>query len=143
MFLLLQSERRDGSVPLCQQLHYLQMATEKLAKSHLTSGASPPTRSHDAFVKFLRVAKRRPDVRKACGYYDAAMFTAFIDSILPKAQAIEDLSPEGAEHPNPEYRWQVGADVVCPVDHPFADLQLHDVRMIKLIKAVNAFISFS
>ena len=48
--------------PLCHRLHYLQMATEKLAKGFLTPpGGARYGKTHDAFVRFLRVAKGRPE----------------------------------------------------------------------------------
>ena len=39
------------------------------------------------------------------GFKSYSAFTAFINSLLPLASAIEGLSPEGGNHPNPEYPW--------------------------------------
>lgn len=38
----------------CHLLHYLQMATEKIAKAYYWRSNSPPPLSHGGFVQFLR-----------------------------------------------------------------------------------------
>ena len=40
----------------CHQIHYLQMATEKLAKAYFWRAGKPLKKQHDFFVKFLRAA---------------------------------------------------------------------------------------
>ena len=49
--------------PICHQLHYLQMATEKLAKSFFCDQTlEPPRKTHYGFVRLLRMLKTRPDI---------------------------------------------------------------------------------
>ncbi len=51
---LLQVLMRENAA-FCHQLHYLQMATEKLAKGFSTSPGGPqPLKVHRGFVNFLR-----------------------------------------------------------------------------------------
>ena len=46
---------KEENVPECQRLHYLQMATEKLAKGFLTQPGGPRyPKVHDAFVRFVK-----------------------------------------------------------------------------------------
>ena len=125
-------------VPPCQRLHYLPMATEKLAKGLLTpAGAPPPGKSHNAFSRFVIIAKGRADIRDACGFKKREQFVAYLNKLEPYAKQVEDLSPEGDDHPNPEYPWSGKLGVVSPVEYGFADLDLQSPRMIKLLKFVE------
>ncbi|MDQ2730314.1 MAG: hypothetical protein M3Y56_01530 [Armatimonadota bacterium] len=134
----LELSKRD-EVPVCYQLQYLQMATEKLAKSFLSSAAGTrPPRVHDAFVEFVTVAKRRDDLRRLSGYTKSSQFRAYVSSLLPKAREVEDLSPEGPDHPNPEYPWDVGGIIISPLDYEFSSLDpKKDTRMRKLIEFIE------
>lgn len=87
MFLRLQKSR---DAPLCHRLHYLQMTTEKLAKAFLTPPGGRYPNTHDAFVRFVRVVRGRQDYRAAFGFSQAAQYHAYLDSLLPLAQAIEN-----------------------------------------------------
>lgn len=123
--------------PISQQLHYLQMATEKLAKA-LSCGHrnDPPKTTHAALGRFLRISKGRPELRRDLGYegnYNA--FVSYIDSLLPFAEKIEGLAPEGGrlDKPNAEYPWQsAGGTVIAPLDHTFDDIWLDVANMNKL-----------
>jgi hypothetical protein len=59
----------EQGAPLCHRLHYLQMATEKLAKGFQSDPATNnrPIRSHAAFVRFMQLAKSRPELRSRYG----------------------------------------------------------------------------
>ncbi|HET6385822.1 MAG TPA: hypothetical protein VFJ58_20715 [Armatimonadota bacterium] len=112
-------------VPRCQQLHYLQMSTEKLAKGFLSlPGGGPPPRSHNALVRFMQVAAVHREIRTANHYAAShSAFREYVQGLLPKAREVENLSPEGPDHPNPEYPWNdLAVDVVSPLDHDFAGL---------------------
>ncbi|MBC7529793.1 MAG: hypothetical protein H7308_19870 [Chthonomonadaceae bacterium] len=116
-----------NDVPLCQKLHYLQMTTEKMSKSFLTPvGGDQHKQTHDALVRFLQSAKTRSDLRRECNFATAPtfVFVAYIQALSPTAQAIENLSPEGASHPNPEYPWKTGGKIITPFEHDFSDLKL-------------------
>jgi hypothetical protein len=128
----------DADVPLCQQLHYLQMTTEKLAKGLLTPpGGERYPNTHNGFAKFVSVAKCLREIRRACGFRQAGQFIAYVDSLRPLAQAVEDLSPEGGDHPNPEYPWEVNGVVVCPTEYAFPALDLGSPKMIKLLRFID------
>ena len=112
-----------AKAPLCHRLHYLQMTTEKLAKGRLTpSGGARYAKTHDAFVKFVVFAKQDIAIRQACGFNRHVVYTAYINSLMPLAAEIENLSPEGFDHPNPEYPWEAGGIILVPVEHAFANL---------------------
>ncbi|MBV9849685.1 MAG: hypothetical protein JO250_08350 [Armatimonadetes bacterium] len=129
----------DKTVPLCHCLHYLQMATEKLAKGFLTQpGGARYRRTHDAFVNFLIIAKGSPDLQKACGFTQRRVFAAYLDSLRDLAQDVENLSPEGNDHPNPEYPWEQAGVVISPLAYPFSNLDLYQQspKMAKLLKFI-------
>ena len=124
--------------PLCHRLHYLQMTTEKLAKGFLTQpGGVRYGKTHDAFVKFMRVAKGRPEFQSAAGFEQSSRFVAFVEGLLGTAQEVENLSPDGGDHPNPEYPWEVGGTIYLPTEYPFPGLVLTNPKMIKLIQFVD------
>ena len=129
------------NMPLCQKLHYLQMATEKLAKGLMTApGAGEYGHTHDALVRFMQVARTRAEVRQVCRYSNARAFSLYVESLLPVAQQIENLSPEGIPHPNPEYPWVDGAgQLVSPLDYSFDGLRIgKDLLVNKLMVFIEA-----
>ena len=77
---------QKGNAPLCHQAHYVQMATEKLAKAYLCPpDGEPPRPTHDALVKFLRVCIERPEIRRRLGFGDVTICRAHIRGLLPLA----------------------------------------------------------
>lgn len=132
---------KEGA-PLCHRLHYLQMTTEKLAKGLLTPpGDTAYERTHNAFVRFVRVAKVRPEVRRICGFEGKAdQFTAYVNSLLPLAGDIQSLSPEGEDHPNPEYPWMIHGIIYSPAEFAFDNFQFTHPKMTKMIEFIaNCF----
>lgn len=135
---LLNRERTEYS----HQLHYLQMMTEKLAKSLLASaGPDPPATDHAAFVRCLQVLKGRPELRRQLGYQDRAIFRKYIDSLLPLARQVERLAPNFAKtsQPNPEYPWQPAPDapVITPAEYRFPGFDPLKPQMIKLVDLIE------
>ena len=130
---------QEKEVPLCHCLHYLQMTTEKLAKGFLTqsNGLRYP-RTHNAFATFVKIAVYRPDIQQACGFTRNRPFIAYLESLRPLAYAIENLSPEGDDHPNPEYPWEQRGDIHAPFEYPFLELDLRQqsVKMSKLLQFI-------
>ncbi len=125
----------DEDAPLCQQLHYLQMTTQKLAKGLLTPpGGERYPNTHDAFVKFVSVAKGRREIWSACGFRQAEPFFAYVNSLRPLAQAVKYLSPAGGDHPNPEYPWKESGAIVSPLEYAFRDFNLRGAKMLKFIE---------
>ena len=134
--MLLQLNKQGA--PLCHQLHYLQMTTEKLAKSFLTPpGSTTYKRTHKAFEEFVKVVKGRSDFRKACGFEGRSdNFKAYINSLLSLAGNIESLSPEGEDHPNPEYPWMAGGIIYSPTEYPFTNLRFDNPKMVKMLEFI-------
>lgn len=133
------------NAPLCQCLHYLQMTTEKLAKGFRTEPGNrqhpvglPHASTHNAFVTFMRIAKGNTALRRICRFKQAAQFSAYIDSLLPIAQEIENLAPANVLNaPNPEYPWDAGGVVTAPIEHAFVKLDLKNPKMIKIVEFLD------
>ena len=126
---------RLHNAPFCHQLHFLQMATEKLGKGFATApGGGQPVKVHRAFVGFLRSVKSNVQLRQACRC-GPGQIDAYISALLPLARQIEDLAPSNAnDGPNPEYPWQGRREIVAPAEHLFASLEF-DVRgMVNMLK---------
>lgn len=133
----------DNDVDVCQVLHYLQMTTEKLAKAFLTPPGGRYPNTHNAFAEFVRVVKRRREFQAACGFSQAIAFRAYMDGLLPLAQAVEDLSPDGGDHPNPEYPWYVGGMILVPAEYAFPGLSLSSPKMLKLLEFIAVCFSLA
>jgi len=132
------NELKDGDTPFCHQLHYLQMATEKLAKAYLTpTGSGRYQKVHNAFVRFIRTAGTMPGIMNAAGFSNREHYQAYLRGLLEKAHLVEDLSPEGEDHPNPEYPWQTPNGIETPLRYGFDELQFHNPKMIKLLHFVT------
>jgi len=112
------------SLPQCHALHFLQMATEKLAKAYFWRKGEPPPRKHTGFVQFLRflisTQSRSRRIRKAFSFRRIEDFQSWLKSTLPIAYELERLSPDLAgDGPNPEYPWPHTSPKNSPVGHHF------------------------
>ena len=120
--LLLLSER---GVAASHQIHYLQMATEKLGKAYFWRSGAPPPHSHAGFVQFLRslsgiTAKEQRHIAQVFQFKRMKDFQNFVRAILPMAYALERLAPALAnDGPNPEYPWPQNAPRFAPVSFDF------------------------
>lgn len=117
--------RRNGSAP-CQQLHYLQMVTEKLGKAYFWRNGSPPPKRHTSFVRFLQLLDDRSrseveTVAKLFGFGSRLAFENWIRQIAPLAHELERLAPSlaGENAPNTEYPWPHATPVATPASHSF------------------------
>lgn len=112
-------ELNKSRLPLCHRLHYLQMASEKLAKAFLSpSNGEPPQKGHLRLVTLLKVIKGRPEIRRNFGFAtDYYAFCSYVDSLTPFARQIELLAPVGTDdrRMNAEYPW---LDPTGQVVHP-------------------------
>lgn len=113
---------------LCHQLHYLQMTTEKLAKGfQCPIGGGPYPKTHRVFMKFMQNIKQRPLLY--CGrlqFKSNNQFSSYIQSLLPVADLIEKLAPDGGDYGkmNPEYPWTDSANnICCPVSYGFPEFR--------------------
>jgi hypothetical protein len=131
----------------CQQLHYLQMVTEKLGKAYFWRSGRPPRKSHASFVRFLQALDDRPDpdgtrIAELLGFRRVQDFENWIPTITPLAYDLERLAPAlaGDNGPNPEYPWPRTAPVNAPVSYEFAVwTQLTDSgRGRQLLRVIDA-----
>ncbi len=121
-FLLL----REWGVAQCHTLHYLQMATEKIAKAYFWRSGRPPSRTHAGlrqFLKFLGHIGPR-DRERIANLFSFGRFTDFqnwIRATLPIAHDLERLAPDlASDGPNTEYPWPHAAPQDAPARHDFA-----------------------
>ncbi|HTU25627.1 MAG TPA: hypothetical protein VMF30_09535 [Pirellulales bacterium] len=120
VFLLL---RREG-ISACHLLHYLQMATEKLAKAYFWRTNAPP-KSHAGFVKFLRSlggtpTAHRSSMAKRFAFNRFEDFQRWIFAVLPIAYDLERITPAlASDGPNSEYPWPHAKPANAPVSYEF------------------------
>jgi hypothetical protein len=114
VFKLLAAQDRTD-VPDCHPLHYLQMATEKLAKAAMLAleVEGLDRFSHVAFSQLSHQLKR-PDMARKLGHQNFRAYRHFLIKATPFFRQIEELNPavgtshEGGgskEGPNVEYPW--------------------------------------
>jgi hypothetical protein len=119
-FVVFELLRKQGDLPACHALHYLQMATEMLGKAHAWKhGAVKNT--HRAFVKFLRSLSANRQAQKKLGYERRnENWEHTIRKSVPLAERVEDLAPAlTPDGPNPEYPWPRNAPETAPAEHTF------------------------
>ena len=122
---------------LCHQLHYLQMATEKLAKGfQCPIGGVPYPPTHFAFVKFLQNIKQRPVLYcNRLQFKSKNQFSSRIQSLLPMADLIEKLVPTGGNYykMNPEYPWTDTANnIYCPASYSFPEFRIRGRELLMI-----------
>ncbi|HEX7376352.1 MAG TPA: hypothetical protein VF278_04535 [Pirellulales bacterium] len=120
VFEWLQKQQRNGELPASHALHYLQMATELLGKSHGWRHG-PQAMSHRAFVPFLLSLSTNRDAQKRLGFKGHnANWEQLIRKSSALAEQIQNLAPTLAQNgPNPEYPWPPAAPAHAPVEHRF------------------------
>ncbi len=117
---------RGQGIAQCHSLHYLQMATEKLAKAYFWRSGAPPPRSHAGFRQLLKFLGhiRQKDRDRIASLFSFNRFTDFqnwIRAVQPIAYDLERLAPDLAnDGPNPEYPWPHAEPLHAPVEHTFA-----------------------
>ncbi len=108
-----------------------------MAKGFLTrKGGERYPNTHNAFVKFVALAARTPEFRAASRYTNRSQFSAYLTSLLEMAQNVEDLSPDGGDHPNPEYPWEIKGVILLPTEYAFGNLDLENPKMVKLLRFI-------
>lgn len=111
--------RADTSVHHCHPLHYLQMATELLAKASAWKN-SKPKKSHKALVAFLRNLSSNSKAQTQLGFegYNDN-WKQQIRKLVRIAEELERLAPNLSDGPNPEYPWPAEAPTNAPVEYDF------------------------
>ena len=110
---------RPFSFPVCHELHYLQMCTEKLSKAYYKTDLRT---GHAAFRRFLADLPGNPNAMTPLGFAAIADLSRWQGSVKPIVDAIEDLAPAIADLkglPNPEYPWPKVNPTIAPVDHSY------------------------
>lgn len=117
---------RERRVNPCHQLHYLQMATEKLAKAYFWRGGSPSKTTHIGLMTFLKAlsgARRseRVGIARSLAFGRFSDFERWVRLTSPLAYNLENITPAHAkkDHPNPEYPWPHDAPTWAPVTYSF------------------------
>jgi hypothetical protein len=97
------------------------MATELLGKAHAWKNG-PRTKTHRAFVAFLRSLSTNRLAQKKLGYEGRnENWEHLIRKSAPLAERVEDLAPAlSPDAPNPEYPWPRAAPQTAPVEHSFS-----------------------
>lgn len=127
------NERND---PLCHRLHYLQMASEKLAKSFLCIGYDKPyKKTHYALVRFLSYTRSNPNIRRLLGYdRNPRAYSVYVDSLLEFAQQLELLAPVGGDKDriNAEYPWSdENNQIQVPNDYAYNEFERSNIVRIQ------------
>jgi len=120
----------ETHLPACHQLHYLQMACEKIAKAYRCRDTSVDLKEllkrHVGFAKFMGSFLASPSIQSAYRGRDAQLReVAKLARAL--AREIEKLAPavDRAGSPeNAEYPWESGEDVISPVQYSYPRLSL-------------------
>ena len=117
-------------VPLCHQLHYLQMACEKIAKAYRWRDTAAAeyglTHEHVAFSKFVQSFLGSPTIRSEyAGRGEQLRNITRMCRTL--AREVEKLAPavdrENAPE-NAEYPWLQGGRIIVPCDYGYPSLSL-------------------
>ena len=117
-------------VPLCHQLHFLQMACEKIAKAYRARDTDMDvkevTTHHVGFVKFVNAFFKSPGIRQDYEGKEAQLQVLAGHARRIAAQ-VEKLAPAAdrvATPSNAEYPWEEAGCVVVPCEHDFPNLSL-------------------
>ena len=131
-----------AKVPESQQLHFLQMACEKLCKAYLCGQGTDPIdlrKSHAHIERTLPMIARQQFARER----HKSDHTWVLQALRKLARQIELLAPavnDGGRHPaNCEYPW-VGPEgqIVVPAEHKFGCNLLYDRTGRHLFKVLRA-----
>lgn len=138
--------RQYGQNPR-QILHYLQMATEKLAKAYLWRTGKAPTKSHSGFGKFFRALLDNKSAYTELGFTRVEAYQSWCrQTASPLAYEIESLAPSLANNgANPEYPWphQASSQATVSFSFPLWNKLHHGaaarVSLSRISRAIDSF----
>lgn len=115
-------------LPICQQLHFLQMACEKLAKAYLYDNGPLPGNiqaSHAHIAKHLPTALRETYIRLNGGLPNDRQFR-HIRAVVREIELLAPTVESGGSRPdNCEYPWEDSKGKICvPAEYSFPGLDL-------------------
>jgi hypothetical protein len=130
----------EPQAPVHDQLHYLQMGCEKLAKAALLATGANVTQlvqSHVALSRLLNTLKHHKRLGRHFGM-GLQQWQAMLRAALPSAHAIEYLAPALSDGgPNVEYPWELPTgEVEAPCRHPWHEDPRRHGRGQRLIELV-------
>jgi hypothetical protein len=134
---------QNRNLPQCHELHFLQMACEKLCKAHLMArpGVDPSRlqRSHAYIAKNLPLIARDVLSRHAQHVPTAGYLVAAIRCLAEQIERLAPANDAGGTAPsNCEYPWTGSdRDVVVPARHNFGISLLHERAGRTLIKVLR------
>lgn len=133
---------QQAGLPECHALHYLQMATEKLAKAYRVRATDSPVtnlvRHHTGFVKFVRQYLLSPQSKSRYAG-KAAQLESVVSAASKFAAQIERLAPAvDPKTENAEYPWESGSAVVAPCEWQFSGVAfLREARGRQFLKTIE------
>lgn len=96
--------------PECHILHYLQMASEKIAKAYFWRSGTAPPKVHPGFIKYLlkallvRSDRDLGHIAKTFGFAQTNDFEQWVKRVHGLAVALQNIAPtEAQDGPNPEF----------------------------------------
>lgn len=118
---------RNAGSPPCQQLHYLQMVTEKVGKAYLWRNDVSPGTSHAAFVSFLKSQADRPRqeairVASLLGFIHMKNYRAWLRKAIPLAYALQGMAPAGRRWSEPRVSLATKTSDRVSCAHPVRNL---------------------
>lgn len=126
----------QSKVALCHRLHYLQMASEKLAKSFMCQGAQRPSKlTHYVLLRFLQLTRSQKNVSRLLNTKHS-VYCSQINSLLDVAKRVENLAPAGGDFGklNPEYPWEdVSGTVQTPVEYAYSEFSPTDLAKLQTL----------
>ncbi len=126
--------RGVAGLPTCQQLHFLQMACEKVSKAHRCRGGTDPREvqsSHAYAAKVIPLIAKQLFSRRPSPV-DMSQAKA-MEAIRRLSREVELLAPsvdDGGRRPeNCEYPWEdAKGDLYIPAEHEFSELDRIDLH---------------
>lgn len=120
----------DPQIPVCHELHYLQMACEKIAKAYrcrdTATNLEDLLKRHVGFAKFIGSFLVSPSLKEAYRGRDAQLRqVAKLARAL--AREIEKLAPavdRTGTPENAEYPWEAGDEIISPCHYSYPRLSL-------------------
>jgi len=123
----------SSGVSYCHILRYMQMCTEKLAKSFISAQSNKERQpnSHKVLVQFIRATHNYEQLYLSMNFTKRNAYSNYLNKvILPVAKALEDYYPSGEyDKPNTEYPWEINNNIALPNDYYFPALDETNSRV--------------
>ena len=127
------------------------MASEKIAKGlALSNETDEPPRKHNTLMMWIKQAEVscHSDLMDLCHCKNKGQFKAYLGSLRPIAQQVENLAPDLAGKAltgvNPEYPWKDAGsnEVQCPASYDYFRLKMTYPKVMKFVEFIKASFEF-